>query len=81
MSRPESPLQSRSARRRRRRFGRSARVVLTLAVVAGIFAAGLSLGRALEEGPKPGGTQTLVRTLKPVELPPATVTVTVTQAP
>jgi hypothetical protein len=55
--------------------------VLTLAVVAGIFAAGLSLGRALEEGPKPGGTQTLVRTLKPVELPPATVTVTVTQAP
>lgn len=81
MNRPESPLQRRSSRRRRRRFGPSARFALVLVVAAGVFAAGLSLGRALEEGPKPGGTQTLVRTLKPVELPPVTVTVTVTQAP
>ena len=40
---------------------------------------GLSLGRALEEGPSPGGTQTRVRTLQPQPLPPAARTVTVTE--
>ena len=39
---------------------------------------GVSLGRALEDGPSPGGTQTSVRTLKPQSLPPAARTVTVT---
>lgn len=39
---------------------------------------GISLGRALEDGPSPGGTQTNVRTLKPQPLPPAARTVTVT---
>jgi hypothetical protein len=39
---------------------------------------GVSLGRALEDGPSPGGTQTSVRTLKPQPLPPAARTVTVT---
>lgn len=39
---------------------------------------GISLGRALEDGPSPGGTQTSVRTLKPQPLPPATRTVTIT---
>ena len=39
---------------------------------------GISLGRALEDGPSPGGTQTNVRTLEPQPLPPATRTVTVT---
>ena len=39
---------------------------------------GISLGRALEDGPSPGGTQTNVRTLEPQPLPPATKTVTVT---
>ena len=39
---------------------------------------GVSLGRALEDGPSPGGTQTSVRTLNPQPLPPATRTVTVT---
>lgn len=80
MNRPESPLQSRSARgRRRRRRFRTLRLLLALAFAAGVFAAGLSLGRALEEGPSPGGTQTVVRTLKPLPLPPATLTVTVTE--
>ena len=32
---------------------------------------GISLGRALEDGPSPGGTQTNVRTLEPQPLPPA----------
>ena len=39
---------------------------------------GVSLGRALEDGPSPGGTQTSVRTLNPQPLPPAARTVTVT---
>jgi hypothetical protein len=39
---------------------------------------GVSLGRALEEGPSPGGTRTDVRTLDPRPLPPAPRTVTVT---
>jgi len=39
---------------------------------------GISIGRALEDGPDPGGTQTNVRTLNPQPLPPAERTVTVT---
>jgi hypothetical protein len=42
------------------------------------FLAGLGLGRSLDDNPSPGRTQTLVRTLKPLELPPAAETVTVT---
>jgi hypothetical protein len=37
---------------------------------------GVSIGRALEDGPDPGGTRTNVRTLEPRPLPPVTVTVT-----
>lgn len=39
---------------------------------------GISIGRALEDGPNPGGTQTRIRTLEPQPLPPAARTVTVT---
>lgn len=39
---------------------------------------GVSIGRALEDGPSPGGTQTSVRTLQPQPLPPGASTVTVT---
>jgi hypothetical protein len=39
---------------------------------------GISLGRALEDGPSPGGKRTNVRTLEPRPLPPAARTVTVT---
>jgi hypothetical protein len=45
-----------------------------------VFALGVALGESLHDNPQPGGTQTLVRTLKPLQLPPAareTVTVTV----
>ncbi len=54
-----------------------------VAVAAGaivVFGVGVSLGEALHDNPQPGGTQTLVRTLKPLALAPAarqTVTVTV----
>ena len=37
---------------------------------------GISIGRALEDGPAPGGTTTSVRTLDPRPLPAVTVTVT-----
>jgi hypothetical protein len=52
-------------------------VLALLGVVLALFV-GISLGRALEEGPSPGGTRTNVRTLEPQPLPPATRTVTVT---
>jgi hypothetical protein len=49
-----------------------------LLVLAAVFAAGLALGQALQDNPKPGGTQTGVRTLKPLPLPPVKRTVTIT---
>ena len=57
---------------------------LAAVVVAVVtFAVGVAVGEALHDNPQPGGTQTLVRTLKPLPLAPAareTVTVT-TQNP
>lgn len=45
-----------------------------------IFAAGLFLGRALEEAPQPGGEFVRVRTLQPSTVgPQVTVTVTVAE--
>ena len=63
--------------RRRRR--------LPLGVIAGIalavsFIVGIAVGESLHDNPSPGGTQTVVRTLRPLPLAPAarsTVTVTV----
>jgi hypothetical protein len=55
------------------------RILLGIAVLA-VFAVGIALGQALNDNPQPGGTQTLLRTLKPLPLAPAareTVTVTV----
>jgi drug/metabolite transporter (DMT)-like permease len=65
-------------RRPRRRWPRR---VLVVVLVLAAFAIGVALGQSLTEGPSPGGTQTLVRTLEPLPLAPAartTVTVTVT---
>ena len=66
-----------------RRIRRRSRARLWLALAGTIvaFLVGLSLGRALEDGPAPGETRTSVRTLRPLPLAPAaltTVTVTVT---
>jgi hypothetical protein len=70
--------------RRRARERRSARrrrgVVWGARIAALLFAflVGLAVGRAVEQAPRPGGSQTLVRTLQPTTLtPPETVTVTV----
>jgi hypothetical protein len=68
--------------RRRRRDGRRLRPLLVAAGLLLAFVVGIALGQALQDNPQPGGTQTGVRTLHPLQLPPAarsTVTVTVSQ--
>lgn len=56
------------------------RVALSVVGAAIVFVVGIAFGEALHDNPRPGGTQTLVRTLEPLPLAPAareTVTVTV----
>jgi hypothetical protein len=65
---------TRPARRSRRLLVVAAALIL----VALAFALGLAVGQALEDNPRPGGSVTKVRTLKPLPLPPARLTVTVT---
>jgi hypothetical protein len=78
----ESP---RSARARERERARRSSVgrrlviwILRLAILAVVFFAGLAIGRAVEQAPEPGGTQTIVRTLEPLTVEPRERTVTVT---
>jgi hypothetical protein len=55
------------------------RLLLTAGLLL-VFAVGIAVGEAAHDNPRPGGTQTLVRTLRPLPLAPAaleTVTVTV----
>jgi len=51
------------ARRDRRRFGPVWLVGALLLIV--VFLIGVALGEALHDNPRPGGTQTIVQTLKP----------------
>jgi hypothetical protein len=54
--------------------------VLVTGAVLVVFVAGIAVGEAAHDNPAPGGSQTLVRTLRPLPLAPApleTVTVTV----
>ena len=56
------------------------RLLAAVVAVAVVFVVGVAVGEALDDNPKPGGTQTHVRTLRPLPLAPAgreTVTVTV----
>jgi hypothetical protein len=76
-----------AARARERKRGRQSRRarravawVLGLLLLAGVFFAGLAIGKALEQAPEPGGTQTRVRTLEPLTVAPRERTVTVTTA-
>ena len=55
--------------------------MIAAGVLVVTFLAGLGLGQSLDDNPSPGHTQTLVRTLKPLEVPPAVETVTVTVRP
>lgn len=63
---------------RRRRRTPLLRPALALLGLLAVLLLGVSIGRALDDGPRPGGTQTNVRTLNPKPLPPAERTVTVT---
>jgi hypothetical protein len=69
-------VRGRPARRRSRRGGRLLRVAVGALLAGIVFLLGIGLGRALEDEPD-RRTRTLVRTLKPLELPPARETVTV----
>ena len=56
------------------------RLLVAAVLAAAVFAVGIAVGESLHDNPRPGGTQTLDRTLKPLPLAPAareTVTVTV----
>jgi hypothetical protein len=66
------------AKRLPRRRGKL-RVLAALLALAVAFVGGIGLGEALHDNPKPGGVQTLVRTLHPLPLAPVagdTVTIT-----
>ena len=57
------------------------RRLLLAAILIVVFAVGIALGKALDDGSPPAGTQSIMRTLDPLPLAPAalrTVTVTVT---
>ena len=72
-----------SDRVRSRRRERRARVLfwaLRVLLLGLVFLAGLAIGKALEQAPRPGGTQTRIRTIEPETVPPAERTVTVTTA-
>jgi hypothetical protein len=75
------PTRPARARERQRRTSTGRRIlgwILRLALIAAVFVAGLAVGRALEDGPSPGGSQTIVRTLEPLTVEPRERTVTVT---
>ena len=63
--------------RARRRHPLLRPALIALGLLA-LLLLGISIGKALEDGPSPGGTQTNVRTLNPQPLAPAERTVTVT---
>jgi hypothetical protein len=78
MSTSERPRrQTRSSRGRRDAIGRIVLLVVGLALV---FLLGAAFARTLDNRPKPGRTETVVRTLTPLpqDAPARTVTVTVT---
>jgi hypothetical protein len=69
----------REHRSRRSRRGRRALFwLLGFLLLGAVFLAGLAIGRALEEAPEPGGTQTRIRTIEPLTVAPQERTVTVT---
>jgi len=62
----------------------SGRRLLVLVAVGVAFVVGLGFGEALNDQPDLGGTQTLIRTLRPLPItpvPPETVTVTTSASP
>jgi hypothetical protein len=78
MDSPRARARERERVRRSSAGRRLAVWILRLAVLAVVFLAGLAIGRAVEQAPEPGGTQTIVRTLEPLTVEPRERTVTVT---
>jgi hypothetical protein len=78
MDSPRASAQERGRARRSSAGRRVAAWILRLAVLAVVFFAGRAIGRAVEQAPEPGGTQTIVRTLEPLTVEPRERTVTVT---
>jgi hypothetical protein len=76
-----SPRARERARARRSDRRRRALVwAVRVAILAAVFFVGLAVGQAIEQTPRPGGTQTLDRTLVPQTITPQeTVTVTVSK--
>jgi hypothetical protein len=72
-----TPAAHRRDRRPPRRPARQRALLWAIGFVV-LFGAGLAIGQALDDNPSSGDTQTVVRTLKPLELPPVRETVTVT---
>jgi hypothetical protein len=72
------PPRERRPARRRRRARRVRRAVVRLLVAAALVAAGVAVGEALHDNPRPGETRTILRNLRPLPLPPVRETVTVT---
>ncbi|HEY1369880.1 MAG TPA: hypothetical protein VGF23_22325 [Gaiellaceae bacterium] len=60
--------EQRRPRRRRSRRTAAARWLLGLIVIGAVFALGIALGAALHDNPRPGGTVTGERTLRPGQL-------------
>jgi hypothetical protein len=64
--------------------GVALRRLLALLAVGVAFVVGLGVGEAVHDQPDLGGTQTLIRTLRPLPItpvPPETVTVTTSAIP
>ena len=78
---PTAAARQRGRARRRRRSRRVVATILALVLLGVVFLVGLAIGRAVEQAPRPGGTQTGVRTLDPLTVEPEERTVTVTTVP
>jgi hypothetical protein len=76
MSAPVAGAPTREQRRRRQRRAAVRRWAIRIVAAGVVFALGIALGQALQDNPQPGPPQTVVRTLRPLPLAPATVTVT-----
>ena len=81
ISGPTVAARQRARARRRLRSRRVVTSIVGLALLGVVFLAGLAIGRAVEDAPRPGGTQTVVRTLEPLTVEPQERTVTVTTVP
>jgi hypothetical protein len=81
ISGPTAAARERARARQRRRSRRVVATILGLALLGVVFLAGLAIGKAVEQAPRPGGPQTVVRTLEPLTVEPQERTVTVTTVP